>query len=63
MKKLAIVACLYAGCVSGMQCPDDEDIIHSKINVSDIQNIENEDRSIRIDVNNPNLIDQCSQYP
>ena len=58
MKKLAIVACLYAGCVSGMQCSEDADIIHSKINMSDIQNMESEDRSIRIDVNNPNLIDQ-----
>lgn len=58
MKKLAIVACLYAGCVCGMQCSEEADVIHSKINMSNVQNTESEDRSIRIDVNNPNLIDQ-----
>jgi hypothetical protein len=58
MKKLAIVACLYAGCVCGMQCPEETDVVHSKITMSDVQNVESSDRSIRIDVNNPNLIDQ-----
>lgn len=58
MRKLAIVMCLYAGYVSGMQCPEEADVINSKITMSDVQNTEREDRSIRIDVNNPNLIDQ-----
>lgn len=59
MKKLALVACLYAGCVSGMHCSEEADVIDSKITMSDVQNVEGkEDRSLMIDVNNPNLIEQ-----
>jgi len=58
MRKLATIVCLYAGCVCGMHCPEERDVIHSKITVSDVQNTVSEDRSIRIDANNPNLIDQ-----
>ena len=59
MRKLATIVCLYAGCVSGMLYPEKTEDINSKITMSDVQSTEESDsRSIKIDVNNPNLIDQ-----
>jgi len=62
MKKLAMIACLCAGYVYGMEpLHENGSSASSNINMCDIENIENAeniDRSIKIDIGNPDLIGQ-----
>ena len=62
MKKLAMVACLCAGCVYGMEPLHESDLsTNSSVNMCDIKDIENvdsKDKSIRIDIGNSDLIGQ-----
>ena len=56
MKKLAVVACLCAGCVYGMKPVNESDLtVSSNINMC---SVENTDKSISIDIDNPNVIGQ-----
>ena len=62
MKKLVTVACLCAGCVYGMNSINESDLTtNSSINmqkVEDTENAESTDKSIKIDIGNPDLIGQ-----
>ena len=62
MKKLAMVSCLCAGCVYGMEPLHEGDLATnstvSMYDIKDIENTESTDRSIKIDIGNPDLIGQ-----
>lgn len=55
MKKILIVGCLICGYSYGMDCKEEADVASTSKATYEVKNI---DRSVKIDLNNPNLIDQ-----